>query len=86
MNHSPSRRAIFALLIVTVIWGWTFSWMKAAIESAEAQLGEGALVLVIGLFMTLRFLLGAVGLPLILPASRRGLRERGVWMLSLIHI
>ena len=80
MSHAPSRRAIVALLIVTVIWGWTFSWMKAAIDAAEAQVGDGALVLVIGLFMTLRFLLGAVGLPLILPASRRGLRDRGVWM------
>jgi drug/metabolite transporter (DMT)-like permease len=80
MPPSPSRRAIVALLIVTLIWGWTFSWMKAAIEAAEAAVGEGALVLVIGLFMCLRFAIGAVGLPLVMPAARRGLWDRGVWI------
>lgn len=80
MNSAPSRRAIFALLIVTVIWGWTFSWMKAAIDAAEVQVGEGALVLVIGVFMTVRFAIGAIGLPLVLPAARRGLWDRAVWV------
>jgi drug/metabolite transporter (DMT)-like permease len=79
MSRAPSRRAILALLVVTVIWGWTFSWMKAAIDAAALLVGDGALVLVIGVFMTLRFLIGAVGLLLFVPAARLGLWDRGVW-------
>ena len=67
-----------------MIWGWTFSWMKEAIVTANALIGEGALVLVIGLFMTVRFLLGAVGLPLLVPAARVGLWDRGVWWDGLV--
>jgi len=84
MQSSPSRRAILALLVVTVIWGWTFSWMKAAMDAAEIVLGEGTLVLVVGVFMTTRFCIGALGLFLLIPAARRDLWSRGVWTDGLI--
>ena len=80
MNTPAARVALPALLVVTVIWGWTFSWMKAAIEAGQSTIGEGALPLIVGLFMTTRFLVAAVGLPLLLPGARRGLRNRQVWL------
>ncbi len=79
MNGSSTRRALTALLVVTVIWGWTFSWMKEAITAAESVIGDGALPLVVGVFMTTRFLIAAVGLPLFLRAARVGLTQRNVW-------
>jgi drug/metabolite transporter (DMT)-like permease len=79
MAQSPARRAILALLLVTLIWGWTFSWMKSAIDAAEQVVGAGALVFVVGLFMVLRFGIGTVGLLLVVPAARRGLWNRSVW-------
>jgi drug/metabolite transporter (DMT)-like permease len=80
MTQPSTRRAIAALLVVTIIWGWTFSWMKAAIDAAEVAIGPDALPLVIGVFMSTRFVLAAVVLPLFLPAARRGLRDLGVWV------
>lgn len=71
-----SRRAVWALLCVTVLWGLTFVWMKQGIETAERRLGPAGATAGIGLFMSLRFGLAALGM-LALPAVRRGLvRDR----------
>jgi drug/metabolite transporter (DMT)-like permease len=69
---------LFALLAVTVIWGWTFVWMKQAILAGEAQLGAAGRTATIGLYMTLRFGLAALILPLVSPAARRGI-DLEVW-------
>lgn len=67
-----SRRALLALLAVTVIWGWSFIWMKEALDAA-ATLWRGAHVsAAIGLFMTLRFSVSTVLLVAAVPAARRG--------------
>ena len=76
-NHS-NRRALVALLVVTVIWGWTFTWMKTAIVTATAVVGD-QLPFIVGVFMTVRFLLAALMMPLMLPGARRGIRTRAVW-------
>ena len=39
MAQHSAKTALLALLVVTIIWGWTFSWMKEAIDAASAQLG-----------------------------------------------
>lgn len=75
--HSD-RRAVFALLIVTVIWGWTFSWMKEAIDTAAVQLGD-AMPLVVGVFMTIRFGLAALIMPFVLKGAREGVTRWAVW-------
>ena len=62
MSTRSARTALFALLVVTVIWGWTFSWMKEAIDTGVAQLGA-AMPLVVGLFMTVRFGMAALLMP-----------------------
>jgi len=72
-----SRRAVLALLAVTVMWGWTFVWMKQGLEAAARVLGPAGGAAGIGLFMSLRFGLAAL-LMLALPAVRRGL-SAGVW-------
>jgi drug/metabolite transporter (DMT)-like permease len=63
------RRALLALLAVTVVWGWTFVWMKQAITQAELTLGPGGHDAAKGIFLTLRFGVAAALLPFMLPAS-----------------
>ncbi len=78
MGTKSNRTALLALLVVTIIWGWTFSWMKEAIDTSLAQLGD-ALPLVVGVFMVIRFGLAALLMPLIVPASRTAMMSRPVW-------
>src|SRR5262245_48307221 len=73
-----TRTALAALLLVTLIWGGTFVWMKQAIDTGTRLLGAEQASLAIGLFMLLRFGLAAALLALLVPASRRGL-DRRVW-------
>jgi drug/metabolite transporter (DMT)-like permease len=73
-------RAIAALLGVTVIWGWTFTWMKAALNAAEHVLGAGSSTAAIGVFLVLRFGIAGALLPLINRSARTGLRHLGNWL------
>lgn len=76
---APPRRlrAVLAILAVTVLWGWTFVWMKQAVLASERVLGRDGLVAGVGLFMTLRFGIASLVLAA-LPAARRGL-DGGAW-------
>ena len=47
--------AAVAILLVTLLWGWTFVWMKQAVLASERTLGPAGLTAGVGLFMTLRF-------------------------------
>ena len=78
MKQATHTRALMALLLVTVIWGWTFSWMKTAIVTASTVVGDDMAVTV-GLFMTVRFGVAAVLMPLVLRGAREGLQRIGVW-------
>ncbi|MEE2788046.1 MAG: DMT family transporter [Myxococcota bacterium] len=76
--RSSNARAMGALLVVTIIWGWTFSWMKSAIVAGELALpGQGTLVILI--FLTTRFGLAAVLMPIFVPAVRRSWTNGPVW-------
>ena len=76
---SATHRALLALLIVTLIWGWTFSWMKTAMTAAESIIpGHGAIV--IAVFMALRFGMAAVLMPLCVRQAREAVTQRSIWM------
>ena len=70
MRLTPRYRATAALLLVTLIWGATFSWMKIALDTAKAELGVAGNDVAVGLFLALRFTMAAIALPLIVPAAR----------------
>lgn len=70
MPLSRPMRALVVLLAVTVIWGWTFSWQKQALNAAEAVLGPAGALAAIGLYIFLRFGLATAVLVLV-PAARR---------------
>lgn len=79
MTERSRRWAVVMLLGVTLIWGFTFLWMKQALGATARHLGRDSLTLSVGLFMTARFGLSAVLLPALLPGARRGLADRGLW-------
>ncbi len=92
-DHSPRprSRAVIAMLLITVIWGWAFIWMKQAIgagddwlralapESATgAEFAGHGLVCTIGAFMVLRFGAAALALALLSARARAGL-DAAAW-------
>jgi len=78
IEQRKSTRAVCALFLVTLLWGWTFVWMKDGVDAVEARFGDRGLVAGVGLFLALRFGIAAVVL-LALPAVRRGLSAR-TWL------
>jgi drug/metabolite transporter (DMT)-like permease len=81
---SITTRASLALLLVTMIWGATFVWMKQGGEAARALYGTGHDMKGIAVFLSIRFLLAAVLLYACSPASRKDLASRGPWIGGLI--
>lgn len=71
MPAPRATRALFALLAVTVIWGWTFSWMKQGLNAAGAAWGPEHGWLASAWFVALRFGIAALAM-LAIPGARRG--------------
>ena len=78
MANQSAKKALMALLVVTVIWGWTFSWMKEAIDTASGEVGD-ALPLIVGVFMTVRFGVAAVLMPALVSGARVGMWRGSAW-------
>jgi drug/metabolite transporter (DMT)-like permease len=78
IERRRSTRAVCALFGVTLLWGWTFVWMKEGVDAVEARLGGRGLVAGVGLFLALRFGIAAIVL-FALPNVRRGLSAR-TWL------
>ncbi len=74
---SPRARALIALLVVTILWGCTFVWMKQSLNAAERLLGHPGGAPVVVLCIGVRFGLAAVVLAL-WPRARSAL-DRGAW-------
>ena len=74
---SRRARAILALLGVTILWGWTFVWMKESLNGAQRVLGRPGGTAVVVLYLMVRFTLAA-GLLALWPRARRAL-DRGAW-------
>lgn len=77
-----SRLALPVLLLVTLIWGGTFVWMKDAVGAAQIEAEVRGLdpdqALTAGIlgFLMLRFGMGALGLPLVAPRRIATLAKR----------
>ena len=49
------QKATIALFVVTIIWGWTFVWLKQALDTAEIYSSGNQTNIVATLFVALRF-------------------------------
>lgn len=85
-ERTGSKRVIatVALFAVSVIWGFTFLWMKQAVEAVQRVAGPDHAVAASGLFLALRFGLAALLVLLCVPSARRGLAapawRGGAWL------
>ena len=77
---SPSRVASLALLVVTLIWGATFVWMKEGGDAIRSIIGESREIEAVSFFLTLRFLLAALVILIFVPRVRCGLASRSNWV------
>ena len=72
------------LLFVTMIWGWTFIWMKQSINAASNSLGsslaEELEEVIVGFFVLMRFAIAALLFIIIYPPAKIGLRDREIWI------
>ena len=83
------QKATIALFVVTVIWGWTFVWLKQALDTAEIYSSGNQTNIVATLFVALRFGF-AIGLFFIfVPSIREEIKGYQVWndgaILALFH-
>lgn len=77
MSGAGRRRALYALLVVTVLWGFTFLWMKENLDAAARLTGRPSGLLVVAVYVAARF--GAAAALLALwPRARAGL-DGGAW-------
>ncbi len=87
---SKRVRATVALFAVSVIWGFTFLWMKQAVDAFQRIAGPDHAIAGSGLFLVLRFGLASVMLLVCLPSARRGLTapawRGGAWLGLLLVI
>lgn len=73
------QKATLALFVVTIIWGWTFVWLKQALDTAELYSSGNQTNIVATLFVALRFSF-AIGLFFIfVPSIREEIKGYQVW-------
>lgn len=73
------HKATVALFIVTIIWGWTFVWLKQALDTAELYGNGNHTNIVSTLFVSLRFGF-AIGLFFIfVPSLKDEIKGYRVW-------
>ena len=71
------------LLFVTMIWGWTFIWMKQSTNAASNILGENLAEeleqLIVGFFVLMRFGIAAFIFIIIYPPARASFKDKEIW-------
>ena len=78
------NKATAVLIIVTIIWGWTFVWLKQALDASKDYVISGDSTGVSLLFVCVRFGFSAILLPLFVKEARVKLTDRPVWRGGLI--
>tara|TARA_B100000214_G_scaffold374044_1_gene355764 strand:+ start:261 stop:1280 length:1020 start_codon:yes stop_codon:yes gene_type:complete len=76
------------LLFVTMIWGWTFIWMKQSTNAASNILGENLAEeleqIIVGFFVLMRFGIAAFIFMVVYPPARAGFKDKEIWRGGLI--
>ncbi|MEC8997385.1 MAG: DMT family transporter [Candidatus Thermoplasmatota archaeon] len=62
------QKATIALFLVTIIWGWTFVWLKNALDASAPYTSGDPKYIVSTLFVTLRFGVAVILFLLISPS------------------
>jgi len=78
------RKAIYALLAVTLVWGATFIWMKQALDSLELEKIEFGKNGVIATLVAARFAIASIVMITFFPKARKALTNKMMWKDGLI--
>ena len=54
------QKATIALFLVTIVWGWTFIWLKNALDASAPYITGNQTNIVATLFVTLRFSIAVI--------------------------
>ena len=72
---SERRKALFALLVVTSVWGATFIWMKQALNTLEPEIQSQGRFQIVALLVAARFIVAAVVMFAAFSKARTALRQ-----------
>ena len=73
------KKALFALLVVTSVWGATFIWMKQALNALGPEIIDYGQFQVVAVLVAARFAVAALAMVLIFPKARAALNQREQW-------
>jgi len=73
------QKATIALFLVTIIWGWTFVWLKNALDASAPYTSGDPKYIVSTLFVTLRFGVAVILFLLISPSIIGEVKGFQVW-------
>ena len=73
------RKAIYALLAVTLVWGATFIWMKQALDNLESEKLEFGKNGVVATLVAARFAIASVVMLTFFPRARIALADKKMW-------
>ncbi|MDP6906080.1 MAG: DMT family transporter [Candidatus Thalassarchaeaceae archaeon] len=74
-----NKKAIWALLAVTLAWGGTFVWMQQSLDAAAAAKPQLNQNWTVTFFVWMRFTIAALLFPLLFPRARKGFVELDSW-------
>ena len=79
MQTVTRRKAVWGLLVVTIVWGATFIWMKQAMNALQSEIDFYGQTAVVSVLVGGRFLIAAVALFIGSSKARAALREKELW-------
>ena len=79
MQTVTRRRAVWGLLVVTIVWGATFIWMKQAMNALQSEIDFYGQTAVVSVLVGGRFLIAAIALFIGASKARAALREKELW-------
>ena len=79
MQTVTRRQAVWGLLVVTIVWGATFIWMKQAMNALQHEIDFYGQTAVVSVLVGGRFLIAAVALFIVSSRARSALKEKELW-------
>ena len=71
VKPTSTKKALFALLVVTSVWGATFIWMKQALNALEPEIQELGRFQVVAILVAARFAVAAIACCFSFPKPER---------------
>ena len=79
MQAVTRRKAVWGLLVVTIVWGATFIWMKQAMNAVQTEIDSYGQTAVVSVLVGGRFLIAAIALFIGSSKARAALKDRELW-------